>query len=176
MKAARLFLVVPLEQKHAFQEAATSRGLSLSAWMRSTCMESIRDQPILRKVSDKALAKARTAQAPLNSSEFDQFWAAYPKRVGKDAARKAWRTKKPALGEVLAGLTGQLDWLARDNWKYCPNPATWLNQGRWQDTPPHVNLFVSERTAKNLAARELAMAQIALREPHTLAPDKESSS
>ena len=172
-KTKAILLRITTEEKRDYLDAANSHGLSVSVWLRQLAQVSLRHE------TAPAPAAARAGRQPSSDAgggDFDHFWAAYPKRVGKDAARKAWRTKKPALGEVLAGLTGQLDWLARDNWKYCPNPATWLNQGRWQDTPPHVNLFVSERTAKNLAARELAMAQIALREPHTLAPDKESSS
>lgn len=69
---------------------------------------------------------------------FDEFWAAYPKKTGKDAARKAFEKRKPdadllatMLG-VLAAQRNSKDWL-KDGGQFVPNPATWLNQGRWQD-------------------------------------------
>jgi len=74
------------------------------------------------------------------SVSFDEFWKAYPKRVGKDAAWKAWqsRTRAGTLPTIEA-LTAAIDtqkrspaWV-KDSGQYIPNPATWLNQGRWQD-------------------------------------------
>ena len=69
---------------------------------------------------------------------FDEFWAAYPKKVGKKAAWTAWKKVKPdaelfdkimtAIGK--ARVTEQ--W-TRENGRFIPNPTTWLNQGRWDD-------------------------------------------
>ena len=38
------------------------------------------------------------------SDTFKIFWSAYPKKVGKDAALKAWNKKKPNIDEVLKAL------------------------------------------------------------------------
>ncbi len=75
------------------------------------------------------------------STPFDRFWAAYPKKVGKDAARKAWKKlKKPheTLDEILQTLAWQREseqW-TKDHGQFIPNPATYLNQGRWMDERP----------------------------------------
>ena len=73
---------------------------------------------------------------------FDEFWSAYPKKVGKDDARKAFLKRKPdgeLLALMLAAIAAQREsqaW-ARDGGQYIPNPSTWLNQGRWQaETDP----------------------------------------
>ena len=69
---------------------------------------------------------------------FDVFWAAYPRKVGKDAARKAFLKVKADLQTLLIAIDHQRDseqW-KRENGRYIPNPATWLNQGRWQDELP----------------------------------------
>lgn len=68
------------------------------------------------------------------SSPFVQFWEAYPRKVGKDAAWRAWKRIQPALAPILAALSWQRNSMG---WKsgYIPNPATYLNQGRWQDEP-----------------------------------------
>jgi len=66
---------------------------------------------------------------------FDAFWDAYPRKVGKDAARKAFSkaVKKTPASEVMAGLKAQLPSITSRDRQYQPHPATWLNQGRWQD-------------------------------------------
>jgi hypothetical protein len=73
-----------------------------------------------------------------DDDRFNRFWAAYPKRVGKTAARKAFAKIKPddeMMNVILEAveLQGKSDQWKRDGGQYIPNPATWLNQGRWED-------------------------------------------
>lgn len=68
---------------------------------------------------------------------FDQFWAAYPRKIGKKAALKAWNMAKdlPDITVILTAITAQkasTQWL-KDGGQFIPHPATWLNQGRWHD-------------------------------------------
>jgi hypothetical protein len=65
---------------------------------------------------------------------FGQFWAAYPVKVGKSAALRAWSRKKPPIEKCLATLAWQM---ASAQWLdgFVPHPATWINQGRWEDEP-----------------------------------------
>lgn len=69
--------------------------------------------------------------------DFEMFWQEYPKKVGKkdakksfDKARKSTDTETMIRAVMAQKQSGQ--WL-RDNGRYIPNPATWLNQGRWDD-------------------------------------------
>lgn len=69
---------------------------------------------------------------------FAEFWMAYPRRVGKDAAQKAWdkaiRQARPE--EIIAGL---LRYQFSPEVQYQPHASTWLNEGRWKieaDIPP----------------------------------------
>ncbi|HJY46672.1 MAG TPA: hypothetical protein VJ301_18810, partial [Propionibacteriaceae bacterium] len=70
--------------------------------------------------------------------DFDRFWKQYPKKVGKGAALRAWQThaRSTPLETILSALAAQAGWLGRDGGKFIPNPATWLNQRRWEDQPP----------------------------------------
>jgi hypothetical protein len=76
--------------------------------------------------------------AKAEPTRFDRFWAAYPKKVGKDAARKAFDKRKvpeELLGQMLQAIERQRtdpQWV-RDGGQYIPHPSTWLNEGRWQD-------------------------------------------
>jgi hypothetical protein len=69
---------------------------------------------------------------------FSSFWSKYPKRVGKGAATKAWSKRKCASvrDAIMAALECQRAFLLREGGKYTPNPATWLNERRWEDDPP----------------------------------------
>lgn len=69
---------------------------------------------------------------------FDRFWQAYPKKVGKEAARKAFSKLKPTEEEVTAWIIAVATQQQSRQWqdpKYIPYPATWLNQKRWEDEP-----------------------------------------
>ncbi len=74
----------------------------------------------------------------VQAERFIEFWSAYPKKVGKGAAEKAWSKIKPDFElhlKILSAIERQKtseQWL-RDNGQYIPNPATWLNQRRWED-------------------------------------------
>jgi len=70
--------------------------------------------------------------------DFDMFWMTYPKKVGKEAARKAWLKVNPNLTIVLQALSWQKEspqWF-KNNGQFIPNPSTWINQHRWEDEQP----------------------------------------
>jgi len=88
----------------------------------------------LGKVS---IGKVSIGKQPTSSSDdgFGSFWKIYPKKVGKGAAEKAWEKQNPNLDVVVASIEAQItseQW-QKDNGQYIPNPATWLNQKRWED-------------------------------------------
>lgn len=93
-------------------------------------------------------------------TEFEQFWSAYPRKVGKDAARKAFAgaLKRASLEAVAAGLNAAT-W--PEDPQFIPHPATWLNQGRWADdpaaaaprAPPPVSAYDARRAASDAKMR-----------------------
>jgi hypothetical protein len=81
------------------------------------------------------------AEGEASQSAFDTFWLCYPKKVGKDAARTAFKRKKldAHIFKVMDALAAQkksAQWL-KDGGQFIPHPATWINQGRWQDEQPN---------------------------------------
>ena len=71
-------------------------------------------------------------------SLFDKFWSAYPRKVAKENAMKAFAKRKPdeqMLGEMLKAVAVQAasDGWHKDGGQFIPHAATWLNAGRWQD-------------------------------------------
>lgn len=70
-----------------------------------------------------------------SASPFESFWAAYPRKVGKQAAKKAFSKVSVPVKTLIDAVNSQKNseqW-RKDNGQYIPNPATWLNQGRWDD-------------------------------------------
>lgn len=68
------------------------------------------------------------------SDDFLTFWKIYPAKTGKGDAWKSWKKTKPDLQTVLTALAWQVKskkWLDG----FIPNPATYLNQRRWEDEP-----------------------------------------
>jgi hypothetical protein len=65
-------------------------------------------------------------------SEFEPIWEIYPRKVGKGAARRAFRAarKKTDLASIVSGIKRMP--LPSDP-KYIPHLATWLNHERWSD-------------------------------------------
>lgn len=67
---------------------------------------------------------------------FEVFWAAYPRKIAKDPARKSFTRLDPnLLPTILTALDAQKrseQWL-KEGGKFIPHPATWLNQKRWED-------------------------------------------
>jgi uncharacterized protein YdaU (DUF1376 family) len=69
---------------------------------------------------------------------FAEFWVAYPRKVAKPEALKAWIKIKPndeVCSAIMAGLEAakrSRDW-TKEGGQFIPHPATWLNQHRWED-------------------------------------------
>ena len=92
---------------------------------------------------DENRLKTSSALSLVVSDNFDVFWNLYPKKVGKDAAYKSWQKTKANIDDVIQAIQWQKQseqW-KRENGKYIPNPATYLNQGRWKDEQPIEELW-----------------------------------
>ena len=76
-------------------------------------------------------------------TSFDLFYEAYPKKVAKGAAVKAWKKVKVDVQTILNALEWQCvceQW-TKDGKQFIPNPATYLNNLGWEDEPPQQQQF-----------------------------------
>jgi hypothetical protein len=65
--------------------------------------------------------------------DFEKFWTAYPRHVGKPKAKQAFQAAivKTTIDAILAALKWQCE-----QWtdpQYIPHPTTWLNREGWND-------------------------------------------
>lgn len=82
--------------------------------------------------------QSRAEQKPIALSGFERFWVSYPRKIGRAAALKVWHKLNPNSDlqeKILAKVDesrNSAQW-RKDNGQFIPHPATWLNQGRWDD-------------------------------------------
>jgi len=84
----------------------------------------------------RASALHRRKERLSDSREFEnEFWPAYPNKVGKPVALKAFTKARKAesLETIMDGLRRYIRTKPPDR-AWC-NPSTWLNQERWNDEP-----------------------------------------
>jgi len=84
-------------------------------------------------------------KAPGGTSDFETWWKIYPKKSGKEAARKAYESavkrirasgQEPKQAhQTLLDAVSRYAVSPKAKGEYCWNPATWLNQGHWEDDP-----------------------------------------
>lgn len=92
----------------------------------------------------------------LQERRFAEFWEEYPNKKAKQAALKAWNKIKPntelfeRIMDAVKAAKKSVEW-TKDNGQYIPHPATWLNQGRWDDvmTPAETPEKQSTKPAGN---------------------------
>ena len=83
-------------------------------------------------------AATENEQKSLSQQRFDEFWSIYPNKKSKKTAQKAWdkiKMTQPLFEQIMTAVRRQKDsrdW-KRENGRYIPHPATWLNGGCWED-------------------------------------------
>jgi hypothetical protein len=75
----------------------------------------------------------KSIKTRLEEPLFDEFWGVYPLKVGKGAARKAYRhaLTRASSAEILAGAKRYA--ASKPEPKFTAHPTTWLNADRWLD-------------------------------------------
>jgi hypothetical protein len=87
--------------------------------------------------ADDTPAPKRRAPKTSPSDGFDAFWAAYPKKVGKPAAERAYGKALKAGADPAAILDGAIAYALQcrtvEDPHFIKHPQGWLNDGRWAD-------------------------------------------
>lgn len=83
--------------------------------------------------------KERKEGTESDDSLFDRFYEAYPRKVGRPAAIKAFakcKADETLVDQMIAAIEEQkqsAQWV-KDDGQFIPHPATWLNNERWTDS------------------------------------------
>lgn len=140
-------VVFPKFDRHMSQSA---KRRALNATYQANARSAKRQQPVLTNCSpEKRREENKNPPTPqgvskrstVDSEDFQRFWSAYPRKIAKENARKAWHKLKPGpelLAVMLQAIERQKQseqW-RRDEGQFIPHPATWLNGRRWEDQLP----------------------------------------
>ena len=101
------------------------------------------------------------AQDETITERFERFYNAYPKKKSKGRALNWFKTHKPEsslVDTMIENLEKQkltIDW-QKQNGRYIPYPATWLNSRGWEnEIDPQELVDISEKSVSRLLAIEL---------------------
>ncbi len=110
--------------------------------------------------SDKRIAKAWATQ------NFERFWTAYPRRSGKVKAREKFEiaalkmlTSSRGMEELIVAAQRFAADPNLPEMRFIPLPATWLNQGRWDDEPQPVQGNGHKRVDRAMEIHQQAQQQ-----------------
>jgi hypothetical protein len=90
-------------------------------------------EPRIQK-EPKERTRASALTSPWTEADRERFWAAFPNKVGKAEAMKAFDKASTKVTPELLFPALNLYANKSDDRPFC-NPATWLNQERWLDEP-----------------------------------------
>lgn len=99
------------------------------------CNQMISNAPVIQSESNPNPNPNPNPIQSAREAAFEAFWTSYPRKVGKQAARKAFDKVNVPVKTLVTAIERQkcsAQW-RKENGRYIPNPATWLNQGRWED-------------------------------------------
>jgi hypothetical protein len=127
-----------------------------------------------KPTSDKPLLEPEKKQSNAQSSElFDEFWTAYPRKLDKAKAFRAFKSalKRASFEDILAGVLLYRSDPKRDP-EFTKYPATWLNSDSWENThepskDSEAARRATERRERERAASEAFLAEQRAREQNT---------
>ena len=131
-KATRYTITVPEHLIEEFESETVAQQATGRVAQQATGIE------LTNELTTEQKRKPRASLADDGGEHFKTFWTAYPKKAGKDAAKKSFVKRKfdeQAFEKVMAALNEQKaseQWV-KDAGQFIPHPATWLNQGRFDD-------------------------------------------
>ena len=148
--ASRMQNRLPYDAVFISEHIHARREVDLKSLLKVKFLEgySNEDRAMLASSASKMLAPVdkiredkirKTPKVPkLGTNGFPEFWDAYPRKIGKGAARKSWTRIKPnpelqqKILDSVAEHTYSHNW-TREGGQYIPHPVTFLNQERWDD-------------------------------------------
>lgn len=122
------------EQRQFQSDSSTARVKAYRERMKRSCNVSETAQDTDTDTESEAKKKQKPSAQPA-ATRFDDWWAAYPKKVGKKPALQKWRSRgldavaDALIADVLHRAANDDGWLRG----YVPDPLTYLNQDRWED-------------------------------------------
>jgi hypothetical protein len=139
------------DKRKEIQEKKRNAGIKSGEARRQTNTTRTGVQQVFEQNANKNELELEVEQEKIKplaitSPEFETWWSEYPKKVAKPAALKAWKgaISKTSIEVLLDSVKAYAVKNANTEQTYIANPATWLNQERWNDEPEVPKMSESE--------------------------------
>lgn len=126
----------------------------------STVGDSTMEQPHMGQSTDNIRTSITKEDYVLRTNaqneferDFEKFYEAYPRKVGKLEARRAFKKLKVDVAVVVAGAVRLANDPNLPPKQFVPHPATWLNREGWLDEPYPVREKSKEEIAADIRKR-----------------------
>jgi len=90
-------------------------------------------KPYQQKPTSNPIIRKKESKNKEISKDFDKFWKAYPKKVGKKKVQDKFKANNYPIDLIIKNIELQKKSDQWQNQQYIPNPETYLNQERWTD-------------------------------------------
>lgn len=121
-------------EKRAENEARSNENNDLG---QAGLKHRARNQRLETRIEDSHTDVCESSAREWPHDAFDQFWQAYPHRVGKSAVSRWWGWNFPSADfsfeDLMSAVRRYSEHKPPDR-QWC-NPLTWLQDGRWADEP-----------------------------------------
>jgi helix-turn-helix protein len=143
--------VAHVERGDAQSGATDLRNLTTGGCARPFVHNPSKKNPIKRNPERKSLTMIGKP-----TSEFEEFWRAYPRKVEKLKAEKIYagilKQGRASPDDLIAGATRYAAERANEDPRYTKHPSTWLNGGCWADEPKPQSGFAKPSRADSAIA------------------------
>ena len=111
-------------------------------------------QATTKEESNKAIKQKEYIYMP----DFEKFWKAYPKKVGKQNAIKIFQKIDPMSEELFEKIIAEVEWQKKfgsmQDKQYCKDPERWLRDKRWDDERIERNTFQNGNSSQQPKGEE----------------------
>jgi hypothetical protein len=131
--------------------------------LAATCGDLQQNAPVIQNPESRIQNPESRTNSRAREDCFETFWKNYPRKEGKEKARKAFAKVSAPIDVLLAAVEQHkksTQW-TKDNGQFIPHPATWLNGKRWED---QLEPDAAAPNSRELDADEVAAIQRMLQE------------
>ena len=120
----------------AKNRANTNRRVAKLRKCNDDSVTNVTIEPLQKPLPEKRREEKNVVLSKDNTNgDCEKIYSLYPKKVGKEAALKsiAKALKKIDAAKLIEIVAQYAESQKGADMQFIPNPATWFNQGRWQD-------------------------------------------
>ncbi len=139
---------IPLNCKSSANEEASLSKSSNLPDLENKPPEQPEDK-VMSATAEQKTTPSSAPPPPQYSAEFETFWTAYPRKIGKQAAFREWKRCKVDLSTALKAIEQQRKAGMFKEQQFIIYPERWIKNGRWEEIETAPQLRVNSPVASS---------------------------